>query len=196
MLYTFRVDYRPDLKGADVLKVVDKVISAIQEHGITEDELKQAKVNFRRRSWRISKARPVSAAPTARGARALRRRPEPHQHDPQRPRQGDDDDVQQAAKKYLVPSNRTSDRSAAGRGWQVKLQIVNCKLQIVTALAVLCAAASASAQERPAVGPERPFQLAPRVEKTLPNGLRVIVTRQTPIPKVVDPFDRVVRLLQ
>ena len=47
MLYTFRVDYRPDLKGADVLKVVDKVISAVQEHGITDDELKQAKVNFR-----------------------------------------------------------------------------------------------------------------------------------------------------
>jgi predicted Zn-dependent peptidase len=44
--------------------------------------------------------------------------------------------------------------------------------------------ATASAQERPAVGPERPFQLAPRVEKTLPNGLRVIVTRQTAIPKV------------
>jgi len=40
------------------------------------------------------------------------------------------------------------------------------------------------AQERPAVGPERPFQLAPRVEKTLANGLRVIVTRQTAIPKV------------
>ncbi len=47
MLYAFRVDYRPDLKGPDVLKVVDKVISAIQEHGISEDELKQAKVNFR-----------------------------------------------------------------------------------------------------------------------------------------------------
>ena len=43
---------------------------------------------------------------------------------------------------------------------------------------------AASAQERPAVGPERPFQLAPRIEKTLPNGLRVIVTRQTAIPKV------------
>jgi len=42
----------------------------------------------------------------------------------------------------------------------------------------------ASAQERPAVGPERPFQLAPRIEKTLANGLRVIVTRQTAIPKV------------
>jgi predicted Zn-dependent peptidase len=38
--------------------------------------------------------------------------------------------------------------------------------------------------ERPAVGPERPFQLAPRIEKTLPNGLRVIVTRQTVVPKV------------
>ena len=42
----------------------------------------------------------------------------------------------------------------------------------------------AAAQERPGVGPERPFQLAPRIEKTLPNGLRVIVTRQTAIPKV------------
>ncbi|HKB09951.1 MAG TPA: pitrilysin family protein, partial [Vicinamibacterales bacterium] len=45
-------------------------------------------------------------------------------------------------------------------------------------------AAFASAQERPAVGPERPFQLAQRIEKTLPNGLRVIVTRQAVVPKV------------
>ena len=43
---------------------------------------------------------------------------------------------------------------------------------------------SALAQERPAVGPERPFQLAPRVERTLPNGLRVVVTRQAVVPKV------------
>jgi zinc protease len=51
--------------------------------------------------------------------------------------------------------------------------------------AVLAAAGPVFAQaERPAVGPERPFQLAPRVERTLPNGLRVIVTRQTAIPKV------------
>jgi zinc protease len=47
MLYTFRVDYRPDLKAADALKVVDKVINAVQEHGITDEELQQAKVNFR-----------------------------------------------------------------------------------------------------------------------------------------------------
>jgi zinc protease len=50
--------------------------------------------------------------------------------------------------------------------------------------ATLLTAAAAGAQERPAVGPERPFQLAPRVEKTLANGLRVIVTRQDAVPKV------------
>ncbi len=52
------------------------------------------------------------------------------------------------------------------------------------AAVVLAAVAQASAQERPTVGPERPFQLAPRMERTLPNGLRVIVTRQTVVPKV------------
>ena len=67
----------------------------------------------------------------------------------------------------------------------MKLQIAKRKLQIAGAtFAVVCAAAVASAQERPAVGPEKPFQLAPRVEKTLANGLRVIVTRQTSVPKV------------
>jgi predicted Zn-dependent peptidase len=55
---------------------------------------------------------------------------------------------------------------------------------VVAGCLALVLTATASAQERPAVGPERPFQLAPRVEKTLPNGLRVIVTRQTAIPKV------------
>lgn len=49
---------------------------------------------------------------------------------------------------------------------------------------VLSSASAASAQDRPAVGPDRPLQLAPRVEKTLPNGLRVIVTKQGTIPKV------------
>jgi hypothetical protein len=54
----------------------------------------------------------------------------------------------------------------------------------VISLALALTVTSAVAQERPAVGPERPFQLAPRIEKTLPNGLRVIVTRQTAVPKV------------
>jgi len=61
--------------------------------------------------------------------------------------------------------------------------LANARSSVVAA-AFLALAAIASAQERPAVGPERPFQLAPRVEKTLPNGLRVIVTRQTVVPKV------------
>jgi predicted Zn-dependent peptidase len=53
------------------------------------------------------------------------------------------------------------------------------------ALGLAFIAVPARAQgERPAVGPERPFQLAPRQERTLPNGLRVIVTRQTAVPKV------------
>ena len=53
---------------------------------------------------------------------------------------------------------------------------------ITAALAIL--ATTAAAQDRPAVGPEKPFQLAPRVERTLANGLRVIVTKQTVVPKV------------
>jgi predicted Zn-dependent peptidase len=57
-------------------------------------------------------------------------------------------------------------------------------VKITTFVFAALLAVSASAQDRPAVGPERPFQLAPRVERTLPNGLRVIVTRQTAIPKV------------
>jgi zinc protease len=55
-------------------------------------------------------------------------------------------------------------------------------LLLATMLAVPMLAAAQT--ERPAVGPERPFQLAPRVERTLPNGLRVVVTRQTAVPKV------------
>ena len=64
--------------------------------------------------------------------------------------------------------------------------MIRLNISTVVASLVLAAvfAGAASAQERPAVGPERPFQLAPRVEKTLPNGLRVIITRQTAIPKV------------
>ena len=65
----------------------------------------------------------------------------------------------------------------------MRVQIAECKVLIATAALVVCALPGL-AQERPVVGPERPFQLAPRVERTLPNGLRVIVTRQTAIPKV------------
>ena len=62
MLYTFRVDYRPDLKGADVLKAVDQVLEGIQRDGITDEELRQAKVNFRSGLSEISSKRRAGSA--------------------------------------------------------------------------------------------------------------------------------------
>src|SRR4029077_5347302 len=118
MLYTFRVDYRPDLKGPDVLKVVDKVISAIQEHGITEDELKQAKGNFRSSFMEPLESGSGFGRADLLAALAL------YDDDPSKINTILSDldkvttaDVQQAAKKYLVPANRTSiDRRPAGGG--------------------------------------------------------------------------------
>jgi predicted Zn-dependent peptidase len=118
MLYTFRVDYRPDLKGADVLKVVDKVITAVQEHGISEDELKQAKVNFRSSFLDNLEAGGGFGKADLLAALAL------YDDDPNKINTilGELDkitttDVQQAAKKWLVPANRTSiDRRPEGGG--------------------------------------------------------------------------------
>jgi len=120
MLYTFRVDYRPDLKGSDVLKVVDKVIGAVQEHGITEDELRQAKVNMRSTFLEnIEGGRiPLFGRSDLLAAFAL------YDDNPNRINTilADLDrvtaaDVQQAARKYLVPSNRTwIDRRPEGGG--------------------------------------------------------------------------------
>ena len=120
MLYTFRVDYRPDLKGAEVLKVVDKVISAVQEHGITEEELKQAKVNFRSSFLDSLESGSGFGRADLLAALAL------YDDDPNRINTILSDlgkvtlaEVQQAAKKYLVPSNRTSiDRRPATGGSQ------------------------------------------------------------------------------
>ncbi|MBW8861427.1 MAG: insulinase family protein [Acidobacteria bacterium] len=118
MLYTFRVDYRPDLKGADVLKVVDKVITSIQEHGISDDELKQAKVNFRSSFLESLEGGIIPGFGRADLLAALTL----YDDDPNRINTilGELDkvtsaDVQQAAKKYLVPENRTSiDRRPEG----------------------------------------------------------------------------------
>jgi zinc protease len=114
MLYTFRVDYRPDLKGADVLKVVDKVINAVQEHGISEDELKQAKVNFR--SSFLENIEGGFGRSDLLAALAL------YDDDPNRINGilGELDkvtttEVRDAARKWLVPTNRTSiDRRPEG----------------------------------------------------------------------------------
>jgi zinc protease len=118
MLYTFRVDYRPDLKGADVLKVVDKVIGAVQEHGITDDELRQAKVNMRSSFLENLEGGniPLFGRADLLAAFAL------YDDNPNRINTilADLDrvtaaDVQQAARKYLVPANRTTiDRRPEG----------------------------------------------------------------------------------
>jgi len=118
MLYTFRVDYRPDLKGDDVMKVVDKVIASVQEHGITDDELKQAKVNFRSSFLESLEGGIIPGFGRSDLLAALSL----YDDDPNRINTilGELDkvtaaDVQQAAKKYLVPSNRTSiDRRPEG----------------------------------------------------------------------------------
>jgi zinc protease len=118
MLYTFRVDYKPDLKGADVLKVVDKVIAAVQEHGITDDELKQAKVNFRSSFLENLEGGGIPGFGRADLLAALAL----YDDNPNRINTilADLDkvttaDVQQAAKKYLVPTNRTTiDRRPEG----------------------------------------------------------------------------------
>jgi len=114
MLYTFRVDYRPDLKGDDVLKVVDKVIGAVQEHGITDDELRQAKINFR--SSFLENIEGGFGRSDLLAALAL------YDDNPNRINtilteldKVTAAEVQAAAKKYLVPANRTSiDRRPEG----------------------------------------------------------------------------------
>jgi predicted Zn-dependent peptidase len=111
MLYTFRVDYRPDLKGPDVLKVVDKVINAVQEHGITEDELKQAKVNFSSSFLENLEGGFIPGFGRADLLAVLSL----YDDDPNRINtilaeldKITTADVQRAAQKYLVPANRTS----------------------------------------------------------------------------------------
>lgn len=55
---------------------------------------------------------------------------------------------------------------------------------LAVVVAALLAPALTTAQSTlPPVAPERPFTPAPRVERTLPNGLRVITTRHATVPK-------------
>jgi len=111
MLYTFRVDYRPDLHGDDVLKAVDEVIGAVQQKGITEEELKRAKVNFRSSFFEILEGGIIPGF----GRSDLLAAFTLYDNDPNRINTilGELDkvtvaDVQQAAKKYLATTNRTS----------------------------------------------------------------------------------------
>jgi len=109
MLYTFRVDYRPELQGADVLKAVDEVIDGIERNGITDEELRQAKVNFRSGLYDQLEAQGGFGRADLLAAFAL------YDDDPERINSVFTEldkvtaaDVQAAAKRWLVPSNRTS----------------------------------------------------------------------------------------
>jgi zinc protease len=96
---------------------VDEVVGAIQAQGVTEDELKQAKVNFRSGFFETIEGggTPLFGRADLLAAFAL------YDDDPNRINTilGDLDkvtaaDVQAAAKRYLVPANRTSiDRRPA-----------------------------------------------------------------------------------
>src|SRR5204863_9775790 len=102
--------------GADVMKVVGKVITAMQEDGIGDDELQQAKVNFRSSFLESLEAGGGFGKADLPAALAL--------YDDESNRinaiLGELEkitaaDVQQAAKKWLVPANRTSiDRRPEG----------------------------------------------------------------------------------
>jgi len=85
----------------------------------------------------------------------------------------------------VIRQNRSTTEDTVDTERRPVWTSVSSVSSVVTRLIIAAVFTSAaSAQERPTVEPERPFQLAPRVERTLPNGLRVIVTRQTAIPKV------------
>ncbi|HEY7291426.1 MAG TPA: pitrilysin family protein [Vicinamibacterales bacterium] len=110
MLYTFRVDYRPGLKAPDVLKVVDKVISSVQEHGISDEELQRAKVNFRSQFFENLEGGIIAGFGRTDLLAALAL----YDNDPNRINTILSDldkitatDVRSAARKYLVPTNRT-----------------------------------------------------------------------------------------
>src|SRR5579864_1930988 len=68
----------------------------------------------------------------------------------------------------------------------MKAMVLRRSGRVLAAVGIVLAATftGLAQDDRPAVGAERPFQLAPRTERTLPNGLRVIVARQPAVPKV------------
>jgi zinc protease len=61
--------------------------------------------------------------------------------------------------------------------------VIRNLFMVAAAIAVAAPLVSAQAQ-LPAVGPERPFAPAARVERTLANGLQVIALRHATVPKV------------
>ena len=102
-----------------------------------------------------------------------------------------------------VPGSRRHARRGR-RGFPVRRRFSDggrLATMLLLAAMLLAPAAVLAQSPRPAVGPERPFTPPPRVERTLPNGLRVVAVRFPTVPKVsvvltiqsglaVDPADK------
>jgi zinc protease len=90
---------------------------------------------------------------------------------------------------------------AGGEAGDGRLAVMRRVTIALGALVLAAAGTSAQSLPLPPVGPERPFAPAPRVERTLSNGLRVVTMRHGAVPKVtalltiesglaVDPADK------
>jgi predicted Zn-dependent peptidase len=107
MLLVSRTTYKPGHTGDQILKEVDSIVRDIQEHGVTKKELNDAKVRFRSNFYdqleaTFSKANLLASFALFRD-------------DPSRINKVLDtydavtlEQVQSAARKYLVPENRTA----------------------------------------------------------------------------------------
>lgn len=107
MLVTSRTSYKPGHTAADVLREVDAAVKDVQEHGVPKKELDAARVRYRAQFYDSMESTFGRAHQLA--TLAL------FHDDPQRinalPNALDgvtSEQVQAAAKKYYVPSNRTS----------------------------------------------------------------------------------------
>ena len=102
------------------------------------------------------------------------------------------DDVKAAAARWLVPDQPHVDRQPAGsrsRRREVAGDPPDASTLRSAWRSRPCSrprvAAQAQALPKPEVGPEKPFAPPPRVERTLPNGLRVIAVRYGTRPEAV-----------
>jgi zinc protease len=107
MLLVSRTTYKPGHSGDEILKEVDAVIKEVQEHGVTAKELADAKVRFRSNFY--DEVESTGGRANLLASFALFR------DDPARINKVVDDfnkvtadQVQEVAKKYLIPTNRTA----------------------------------------------------------------------------------------
>jgi predicted Zn-dependent peptidase len=121
LLYTVRVDYKGQHTADDVLAAVDEVMASIHQRGITEDELREAKVAMKSGFFDDLAGRGIPGFGRANllAAFAL------FDDDPNRINTLLDEmekittaDVKAAAERYLVKTNRTviDRRPAAAAG--------------------------------------------------------------------------------